>query len=697
MRTRTTPTSVLAFIFLIATTIWGVLFGQDLLFKDGFEDPVILKLATFNTYYAFRGSLIDDKYVANPANVATTIDKFNELQIDLAGLQELHDYAALETLAAGTGMGLSAGKTGLRWKFPTAVFSRLPVVSRAWYSGQRIVSEAGIRLPDGTIAYVFSIHERGGSLLRVGVVPDSEIIRRRTGGHPVIVMGDMNGATDLLIELSRGALQLIHNVDIDAILATPHFQIEGEGENHGKLGFSDHPLLVADVRYTPGSAAQAAVPSLEHTMPPGSVWNVGSALVPNTLVLTAIAMTRLPEKGTLKLGEVGVSLDQTIPAASIHGLVYETGPDSIGKDYWTFTIVENTSPAVQVPRWVDVFIQTKISNLRFAKYNDDIDLYLYTNIDQIDKQYEHLCEKYNINLYDIKKFSLKLDGFTCFNSDGLSWPREVFANYLIPEDLMSKYEYSIKLDYGLLSLKPSNIEKILPRNQLLLSSIFNQFNLYEMTQTDFDYYRDKYKISANSANKIGTNTGFLVINNANFKKYDVYNKMRKLLSDTSKGPKDKDVISRIYGDQGLLTMVIGFHSIPVKYVDNGYNVSSYMFKHVASEAGITNFHFTGKIKPWKKNVLDLECFRTFNGANYFLMSRWNRFIRENIPELCGEIVDFDNELDATLLLQKALIQKGIDKVEEVKNQNIFYFAASKACRKLVPSKYDTKLTSLLNR
>jgi len=131
-------------------------------------------------------------------------------------------------------------------------------------------------------------------------------------------------------------------------------------------------LVVADVRYTPGSAAQAAVPSLEHTMPPGSVWNVGSALVPNTLVLTAITITRLPEKGTLKLGEVGVSLDQTIPAASIHGLVYETGPDSIGKDYWTFTIVENTSPAVQVPRWVDVFIQTKISNLRFAKYNDDV-------------------------------------------------------------------------------------------------------------------------------------------------------------------------------------------------------------------------------------------------------------------------------------------------------------------------------------
>jgi len=372
VRTKTTPTGVFVFIFLLAATIWGVSLGQDLLFKDGFEDPVILKVATFNTYYAFHGSLIDDKYVANPANVATTIDKFNELQIDLAGLQELQDYAALETLAAGTGMGLSAGKTSVRYRFPTAVFSRLPIVSRAWYSGPRIVSEAGIRLPDGTIAYVFSIHQEPVPAIKVGVAVNSEIIRRRAGGHPVIVVGDMNGATDWLIELSRGALQLIHNVDIDAIFATPHFQTEGEGENHGTLGFSDHPLVVADVRYTPGSAAQAATPSLEHTMPPGSVWNVGSALVPNTLVLTAITITRLPEKGTLKLGEVGVSLDQTIPAASIHGLVYETGPDSIGKDYWTFTIVENPSPAVQVPRWVDVFIQTRISNLRYANQEPDV-------------------------------------------------------------------------------------------------------------------------------------------------------------------------------------------------------------------------------------------------------------------------------------------------------------------------------------
>lgn len=357
---------------LALAALWCVAsFGQESLFKHGFETPIIvLKTATFNTLFAFDGSLINGNYVANPANVQTTADQFNMLQLDLAGLQEVHDYGALETLASETGMQLAAGRTEVGHQFPTAVLSRLPIFSEASYSGHRMLNEAGVLMPDGTIAYVFSIHVSGERWGRVNSISNSEVMRRRTGHHPVIIFGDMNGYTSRLIELSRGALHVVYDVGIDAILATSHFQLEGEGQNFGSLGFSDHPLLVADVRYTPGSVAQIATPSLEHAMPPDSSWNVGAELVPEPTGIDSITITHLPEKGTLKLNGMNVALDQTIAIADVPGLHYDTDAADIGKDYWIFDLDESVPPAVQAPRWVDVFIQTRLSNIRFGYYTE---------------------------------------------------------------------------------------------------------------------------------------------------------------------------------------------------------------------------------------------------------------------------------------------------------------------------------------
>lgn len=337
---------------------------------DGFETPVVrLKVATFNTLTAFGGTVVDGNYSANPANVTTTINEFNSLDLDVAGLQEVHDYSALEDLAAGTGMSLAAAKTVYNFIFPTALLTKLPIVSQASYNTDgvvRLMNEIGVQLPDGSIAYLFSIHLSWEQWGRAHTKATWEIIQRRAGTHPVLVFGDMNGHTQDLIGESRGALSVIYEQNIDAILGSAHFQRIGEGENRGNLGFSDHPLLVAEVLYTAGSTAQDAVPSLTHAMPPETIWNAGMDIAPDTSVLDGIIIRRLPEKGVLRLGMNPVALDQSIASIELHDLVYEASAGEIGRDYWAFEIDEDAP--VTVPRWADILIQTKISNIRFAQY-----------------------------------------------------------------------------------------------------------------------------------------------------------------------------------------------------------------------------------------------------------------------------------------------------------------------------------------
>lgn len=371
MMSRTLPNALRMPITLAIGMMTVAVFGQDMVFRHGFESPIKLTVATFNTRFSFDGTIIDNRYVANPANVQTTIDKFNELNLDLAGLQEVHDYAALETLAAGTERQLAAALTDVHYIFPPAVLSSLKIVSQLTYNGSPPVVETGVLMPDGTLIYVFSIHQAWDRSKRVHNLVNSEILRRRLGSHPVLVFGDMNGNTNYMLEHARGSLQVIYDVNIDAILGTAHFQRVGEGVNHGNLGFSDHPLLVADISYTPGSQAQSQVTAInDHIMPPDATWEVGPELVPDPSVLTAIRITHLPEKGELKLGPDLVALNEVIPAAQIHDLKYTTDPGDIGKDYWVFDIIENPPPPVPAPRWVDVFIQDRISNIRFHKYTD---------------------------------------------------------------------------------------------------------------------------------------------------------------------------------------------------------------------------------------------------------------------------------------------------------------------------------------
>ena len=131
-----------------------------------------LRVGTFNVLRAFNGPVVDGNHEADPDNVAATIAEFNAQGFDFVGLQEAHDYSALEALASGAGMNMEAAKTHVSFIFPPAVFSAFPIRSYATYNFDGTnaqLDEIEVQMPDGSIIYVFSIHLHWDSWKRVAI------------------------------------------------------------------------------------------------------------------------------------------------------------------------------------------------------------------------------------------------------------------------------------------------------------------------------------------------------------------------------------------------------------------------------------------------------------------------------------------------------------------------------------------------
>lgn len=266
----------------------------------------------------------------------------------------------------------------------------------------------------------------------------------------------------------------------------------------------------------------------------------------------------------------------------------------------------------------------------FNKYHPEVDLYLYSYPEKIDKKYLAEFKKIGVNIIDITQYKSDFSKFAVFEDGDLSWPQEIFMNFLVPTLLKDKYDYVFKLDYDLLTIKRFNYEEIIPKNQVVLSSIYNPFNLYKQVAGDFKYYRKEFGVTKRFMRRIGINCGFLIINIKSFIKNDIFNEMQQIFN---KLVADEEVDeNNIYGDQSLISMVIGFYSLPYKIIDTGYNVTSITAKQIPSIYDCFNIHYTGSIKPWKFNELDYENIDTFNGANYFLNQVWRDYVKNNLPE-----------------------------------------------------------------
>jgi len=349
----------------------------------------------------------------------------------------VHDYAALQTLASSTGMNMEAAKTHVSFIFPPAAFSAYPILDHATYNYDGTnaqMVEIKVQMPDGSIICVFSIHLTGDRWKRVQTFVAMELILRRAGNYPVLVFGDMNGNINQLIQESRGTLAQLYTVNIDSIVGSQHFQISGSGTNLGNLGFSDHPFLMADITYTPGSAAQAANPSHYKTTAPDSTLHIGAELVPDITGVTGIKITRLPSKAQLKVAGAPLAVDEIVPIADVSDIDYLPGVFDIGKDYWSYELQESVAPDVSVPRFVDVMIQNTITDIEFAQYTDisppSTAGHGYADLDYVEvggKLYAHLIDDQQNTDYDLFNSNLpeKLIGLMYIRNGGRNesqWP-----------------------------------------------------------------------------------------------------------------------------------------------------------------------------------------------------------------------------------------------------------------------------------
>ncbi len=279
----------------------------------------------------------------------------------------------------------------------------------------------------------------------------------------------------------------------------------------------------------------------------------------------------------------------------------------------------------------------------FNKFNPNIDMKLYTYKDKIKKEFKEEFEKIGVEIIDITQYLKYVDIFEVHSDNELKWSQEAFINYYIPELLSKEYNYSIKLDYDLLTINRINFENILPQNQILLSSIYDTLNFREIAGEDIDFYRQTYKVSKRHANKIGINTGFIVFNNKLYAQEKIFNRLKELYLEIKE--LNEEAFKKIYGDQGLLLTLLAVESIPYKIIPNGYNVTTRTFQDLKYSDKIYNLHFIGEIKPWKKfesnNEISINSY-----ANIFMSYYWLKYVNEN---LCEFKKYFESDFDDLLI------------------------------------------------
>lgn len=265
------------------------------------------------------------------------------------------------------------------------------------------------------------------------------------------------------------------------------------------------------------------------------------------------------------------------------------------------------------------------------KHNPKIDCKLYTYVERLE---QYLVEEFRlleVELVDINAYIKQVDIMNSQTIAGMTWPPEVFINYLIPT-LNTNYDYAIKLDYDVLVLGELELDLITPHPKQLLSSINNLYSCYNMNKIKQSkkLYDQNYKLDYEHMKKTGINTGFVVFDIKSYTSYDVFNQMLKVYQNVYS--LDQQAGELIYADQGLLNLTIDILNIKFKVIDTKYNLTTTNCR-VFKGNDIILIHYTGVVKPWKVIELNEEYMETKGNMNIFMTYYWLQYVNENLPSL----------------------------------------------------------------
>lgn len=222
------------------------------------------------------------------------------------------------------------------------------------------------------------------------------------------------------------------------------------------------------------------------------------------------------------------------------------------------------------------------------KYNKDIDVFIFSELQAATGEQLRLCKKYDIAFIDTSTIDNK-DIINEF-SDFQRWPVHVFYNYLAPHVLYAKgYDFAIKLDYDMLCINSFVMNEILPQKdegisvylQAKISACVDKENLKKL--------KEKFTINDYRA----ANVGFIAFDLAYYTQNKILDKFKDIFIYCNNN------IARIAETTeqfcfGLLQGVLG---TTFKHIPYTYNFRPYSGRCNLDEK-VKILHYNCKDKPW---------------------------------------------------------------------------------------------------
>ncbi len=266
------------------------------------------------------------------------------------------------------------------------------------------------------------------------------------------------------------------------------------------------------------------------------------------------------------------------------------------------------------------------------KHNPGIDCKMYTYTDKLDPVIKAKLISINVELINLNQFTAFMAEFSVETRAAMTWPPEVFLNYYIPNLLQGEYQYAFKIDYDVLFNDTIDLEEVTPNSAQVISSIHNAFTCTKMNRISIHIpaYQQIGKFDFPRMLKTGINTGFLTIDIDAYCELAVFESMREVYAKL-KVAKEEAYLD-VYVDQGLLNITIEYLNIKFKEIPLKYNLTTTACKYLKG-ADITMFHYTGVMKPWKKNELTEQIMNTQGYANIFMSYYWLNHVEQHLPEI----------------------------------------------------------------
>jgi lipopolysaccharide biosynthesis glycosyltransferase len=252
------------------------------------------------------------------------------------------------------------------------------------------------------------------------------------------------------------------------------------------------------------------------------------------------------------------------------------------------------------------------------QYERNVDCFLFLSdldIQNVDKEE---LKHHNITIEKLPKNNL----FT----KSLSWPKEVFLNYFVPNVLCKKgYDICLKLDHDILVVGKLDIEKNRPKNEIFSLIEHNYEKLSNSILDDYDFYKEEFNIG--SFDKKSIMFGNVIIDLKKYVEIDFWNKYKDAFKKiiTKSPSKNADTF---FADMGLFAIVLEKYKIKYQKMDEKYNtVASH--RHLKDknkiETDLRLIHYAGPKKPWGKNI-----FKFITNPYYFLLRQyWIDYVSEN--------------------------------------------------------------------